>query len=319
MYSHDTPETAPVRRRIIPQPLRTEPACALITADTAQIAELEARLKRDRPLIIFPSISHFWAEPARREPWAAIVIARACAWDPRFDSYVRRRRSIALFAVSEEVYSWPETVARLRDLTELSAWLEALNAPEPAAAKEAAKRERREKAKAALNELSASWLKQSGRTVVAPGESREDVSPAASTGAVAVNDASAPVSAAPAKQKAKTRARPVQLDLASVGLQSAPSPTGKRARVDTKRESLAPRKKRSTPVRPPELLAGRSAQQEPAPPAREQRALRHKDDTRTNSTAQREFMRLAAELGLARAGELLAELRKRATRLGLSP
>src|SRR6186713_1376542 len=110
MYTDDTPETAPARRRIVPQPLRTEAPFALIAAaDASSTSELEARLKRDHPVITFPSLSHFLAEPARRA-WVAIVVARSGAWDARLDGYVRRRSCIALFGLTEESYGWPEAV-----------------------------------------------------------------------------------------------------------------------------------------------------------------------------------------------------------------
>lgn len=131
----NTPTAAPARRRIIQQPLRTEASFALIASDTAATAELAARLKRTHPLIVFPSISHFLAEPPRRDRWAAIVVARSGAWDQRLDAYVRGRSRMALFGLPEESYGWPDAVARVRDMSELEPWIEALDAPEPAPSK----------------------------------------------------------------------------------------------------------------------------------------------------------------------------------------
>ncbi|HEX6240393.1 MAG TPA: hypothetical protein VFZ61_05850, partial [Polyangiales bacterium] len=86
MLINDLSETSPRRRRIIQQPLRTEPPIALIGGDGRANPELETLLKRGHPLITFPSLSHFLAEPPHkggREGWAAIVMTRASAWDVR--------------------------------------------------------------------------------------------------------------------------------------------------------------------------------------------------------------------------------------------
>jgi hypothetical protein len=318
MYTNDKLETAPVRRRIIQQPLRAEAPFALIAVDGAQTAELEARLKRDRPLITFPSISHFLAEPARREPWEAVVIARAGAWDPRFDNQVRRRRAIALFGLAEEVYSWPEAVARLGDLTELSTWLDALNAPEPVQVKRAVKRERRAQAKAALSELSAIWSKQNARPAEARGASSEEAE-AAPASATSVKEASIPASAAPAKAKTKERTRPVQLELAaSLACESDVALARQSARVEPKPPSSAARKSKSQRPEPPELAPARTSPRQRVDESQKRAALHVHDGAPTDRAAERELMRLAAELGLVRAGELLDELSKRATRLALA-
>jgi hypothetical protein len=315
MYTDDKSVTAPVRRRIIQQPLRTEAAYALIAADPAQTGELEARLKRDRPLITFPSISHFLAEPVRREPWAAVVVARAGAWDPRFDSHVRRRRAIALFALPEEVYSWPEAVARVRDLTELSAWLESLDAPEPAAVKRVIKREQRARAKAALGDLGVRRLPQPARTVEVRGSARErDVEargsareqnvdapdapgraspPAAPASAVEPKEVTLPAPVARARAKANARTHSLQVRPASA--KGDRSLARASERVQAKSQSSAVGKKRGPPLQAPKLAGIWSSP--------------------SSQAADREFMRLAAELGLVRARELLAELRARTTRL----
>ncbi|HKO92958.1 MAG TPA: hypothetical protein VJU61_17505, partial [Polyangiaceae bacterium] len=126
MFTNDQSDTTTRRRRIIQAPLRTEPPIALIGADGRVAAELEALLKRRHALIQFPSLSHFLAAPPVRGAWAAIVMARASAWDVRLERYVGRRKQIALFAQPEEGYGWPEEVSRVRDNTEVDAWLERL-------------------------------------------------------------------------------------------------------------------------------------------------------------------------------------------------
>jgi hypothetical protein len=309
MYSHDQFEAAPTRRRIIQQPLRTEPARALIIADTAQTAELEALLKRDRPLITFPSISHFLAEPARREPWAAVVIARAGAWDPRFDGHVRGRRSIALFGSADEVYSWPEAVARVRDLAELSAWLEALDAPEPSLAKAAERRERRAQARAALDELSASRLKH-GAPPVALNAAAAAESLDAPASAVAVKAATPTSTVAPRKPRAKSSNKSAQLELA---IAEPVVPARRGARVGAKPQRGAPRDTRALGKGAPESATTHAAAKASAERPRK-RATAHRPERGTASkrAAERTLMLLAAELGLARAGALLDALRSRA-------
>jgi hypothetical protein len=310
MHSHDKPETTPTRRRIIQQPLRTEPARALISADAAQTAELEAVLKRDRALNTFPSLSHFFAE-RRREPWAAVVVARAGAWDPRFDSHVRRRGSIALFAVSEEVYGWPEAVARVRDLSELGAWLEALDAPVPTLVKAAKKRERGAQAKAAFEELSAKPLRQS-----TPAAAVDGVSPVEGANvpvsAIGAKHAARPLSAAPPKARAKPVSKSVQLALAIAEPQGDPLAAGMGPRVAAKPRGPAARKgAKRHPA--PERANARSAR-EPIGKSGKQRPPHVGRSTVSSQAAERTFMLLAAELGLIRAGALLDAL-QRAARL----
>jgi hypothetical protein len=268
MYTDDKSVTAPVRRRIIQQPLRTEAAYALIAVDPAQAGELEARLKRDRPLITFPSISHFLAEPVRREPWAAVA------------------------------------VARVRDLTELSAWLESLDAPEPAPAKRIIKREQRARARAALSDLGVRRLPQPARADAELGSGREQIAeapgapgwaspPAALASAVEAREVTLPAPVARVKAKANARTHSLQVRPASA--KGDLSLARASERVQAKPQSSAVRKKRGTPLHAPKLASTGSSP--------------------SSQAADRAFMRLAAELGLVRARELLDELRARTTRL----
>jgi hypothetical protein len=211
------------------------------------------------------------------------VVARAGAWDPRFDSHVRRRRA---------------------DLTELSAWLESLDAPEPAPVKRIIKREQRARAKAALGDLGVRWLPQPARTVAGGGSAREqnveapgapggELPPAALASAVEAHEVALPVPAARVKAKAKARTHSVQGRPASA--KGDLSLARASERVHAKPQSTAGRKKRSTPLHAPKLASTWSSP--------------------SSQAADREFMRLAAELGLVRARELLDELRARTTRL----
>jgi hypothetical protein len=278
MYEHRS-DTAPVRRRIVPQPLRTEAPFALIAGDALPTEELEERLKRGHPLITFPSLSHFLADPPRREPWAAIIVARSGAWDPRLDSYVRRRSRIALFGLTEESYGWPQAVARVRDLAELEPWLEALNAPE-STRKEPVKRSRRLHAQLALSGLTSDTTKHEARPPEAP--------PAATAPA---QDAPQPLAAAPEA-------------VAAPPASSARPPAG---------ETAAARPERT--IRKPQ--SRKNAVSRPTPPARPERRARPAAtaDAHADITTDTAFTRLAMELGLTRAYELLDKLRKRAAQL----
>jgi hypothetical protein len=285
MYTDDTPETAPARRRIVPQPLRTEAPFALIAGDTPATSELEARLKRDHPLITFPSLSHFLAEP--RRAWVAIVVARSGAWDHRLDGYVRRRGCIALFGLTEESYGWPEAVARVHDLAALEAWLQALNAPQPELIKkERPKRTPRAQLAAAASAPGARWNQESA------GEAKAASALPASAGNTLRPLAAAtplPRRAAPPVSlrgdRAKTRAGNGARALHKAG----PRKSSAENRAELHARSVA--------------LARALAREAPRP-----------DDR----AADLKFARIAAELGLSRAFELLAELRARATRLALS-
>jgi hypothetical protein len=210
---YDTmPEAAPVRRRIIQQPLRTEASFALIASDATPLGELADRLKRTHPVITFPSLSHFLAEPPRRDRWEAILVARSGAWDPRLDAYVRSRARIALFGLPEESYGWPDAVGRVRDLTELEPWLEALNAPPlPPPKKERAKRTPRTPASVAP-------AQPSGRA--------SQPAPAASTEALPPGADAARQSTAP--KRAGRKPRQVELDLPGIA-KHKPSPRAQRA------------------------------------------------------------------------------------------
>jgi hypothetical protein len=217
---------------------------------------------------------------------------------------VRRRRAIALFALPEEVYSWPEAVARVRDLTELSAWLESLDAPEPAAVKRVIKREQRARAKAALGDLGVRRLPQPARTVEVRGSAREQnvdapdapgraSPPAAPASAVEPKEVTLPAPVARARAKANARTHSLQVRPASA--KGDRSLARASERVQAKSQSSAVGKKRGPPLQAPKLAGIWSSP--------------------SSQAADREFMRLAAELGLVRARELLAELRARTTRL----
>lgn len=292
----ETPETAPKRRRIIQQPLRTERPLALIASDIKPLSALEARLKSAHPLISFPSFAHFLAEPPRREPWRAIVVARSGAWDPRLDEYVHKRGCIALYGLEEESYGWPESVARIRDLSELDAWFEQLDKPEPIQKKERAKRKQATpRVSKGLLDLTSSWLKPAIPVDVASATPPPESSPRQlSLSAVADH------AVAPSKSE-----KPVQLELNIPPERGAkrgrPKGSGAKDRQGLKVEAGR---------------AGRRPREEARPATTAQRRVqeqaRDRRRTRTDAAADVAFTRLAAELGLVRASKLLAELRARA-------
>jgi hypothetical protein len=81
-------------------------------------------------VVSFPSLAHFCTDSTRKERWAGVVIARTHAWDSRLDDYVARRAFIALYALADEGYGWPDAVRRVAGPDELSSWLELIANPD---------------------------------------------------------------------------------------------------------------------------------------------------------------------------------------------
>jgi hypothetical protein len=117
----------PVRRRIVSAPQRTALPVALIVRERGSLPSLEAMLQESRPVVVFPSLSHFCTESHRSERWGGIIVARACAWDARLDDYVMARECMALYGEAEG-YGWPEAIPRLRD-EGVAGWLAQLDVP----------------------------------------------------------------------------------------------------------------------------------------------------------------------------------------------
>jgi hypothetical protein len=116
-----------VRRRIVSAPRRTVTPLALITRDPQNVATLVEKLKLSRPVVTFPSLAHFCTDRQRSERWAGIIVGQACAWDARLDDYVLDRDCIALYG-EDEGYGWPEAVYRLRS-GDLDTWMATLDLP----------------------------------------------------------------------------------------------------------------------------------------------------------------------------------------------
>jgi hypothetical protein len=372
MLISDMSDPAPKRRRIIQQPLRTEAPVALIASDVSAVSELEARLKRDHPLITFPSLSHFLAEPPRmvgvvgREPWAFIVVARAGAWDARLDNYVRRRRSIALFGLPEEGYGWPEEIARLGQAEEIDGWLERLNAPEPPAitAKRLVKRQPRAQAKpAAGDDSTPSWLKKNSRvwealasSTTAPGASGAQPSAAATTTCApaqlelteitaaahgrrssrppAQGERTPKLRAGSAKSEKREARRIAREQKAAQRAAAREQKAAQRAtareqkaaqRATAREEKAAQRARKSAAVsaaRAKLVRASARPAPQPAHPSTELALSLARSILREGlpsaPRAEQAFARIAAEVGLLRASELLEDLNQRAALLARS-
>lgn len=299
MFINDLSDATPRRRRIIQQPLRTERPIALIGGN-GQTTELEPLLRRAHPLIPFPSLSHFLAEPPTREGWAAIVVARPSAWDAQLARYVRRRSEIALFALPEEGYGWPEEVSRLANTDEVNAWLEKLNAPEPVVVPKPAKRTPRAKPKAEPKGDLPSWLDQN-----AP------VWEAVSSGSARVSESEPE----PARSSAPPARRdPEQLELTGVA-HAAPKGARKQKRANQARAKDNPRTaghaKRAARAARTEAAGSAAPEGVSAAFVRSILAQKRPEDRRGDGA----FLEAAGELGLLRAAELLEELRDRAAGL----
>ena len=309
MFTNDQSDTSPRRRRIIQAPLRTEPPIALIGADGRVASELEALLNRRHALIQFPSLSHFLAAPPARGAWAAIVMARPSAWDVRLERYVGRRRQIALFAQPEEGYGWPEEVARIRDNTEVDAWLERLRAPEPEPvlkklAREKPARAPRQPAAPAPSPATPSWLEQDARVWDALGSSSADAE------AKAVSEPS-PAPAA----KLPSRRPPEQLALAAI---AAAAPAKAKAKTKAERKPAPVRREAASATRSTTRSRVEQAAQADAQSAQRSAALvrsvlseKRPPDVR----GELAFLQAAAEVGIVRAEELLQQLHARAATL----
>jgi len=118
------------RRRIVMLPGRVLTPVALIAREGEDRDALETRLEATRPVVSFPSLAHFCTDSSRKERWAGVVIARTHAWDSRLDEYVARRAFIALYALADEGYGWPDAVRRVAGPEDLASWLELIANPD---------------------------------------------------------------------------------------------------------------------------------------------------------------------------------------------
>jgi|GEM_PF-5977450 len=122
---------AGARRRIVALPARIEAPVALIMREAEPREALTDHLGRRR-VVSFPSLAHFCTEEQRRQPWLGIVVGYSCAWDAQLDRFVPHPSCITLYQVPEEGHGWPEGVVRLHERDQLDAWLADLAEPMPA-------------------------------------------------------------------------------------------------------------------------------------------------------------------------------------------
>jgi hypothetical protein len=273
------------RRRIVSAPQRTALPVALIVRERGTLPSLEAQLQQARPVVVFPSLSHFCTESHRSERWGGVVVARACAWDARLDDYVLHRECMALYGEAEG-YGWPESVQRLRD-DDVGTWLGQLDVPRvrlPAAKP----RKLRPAADAAPRKRSRSVFSLWGAT--SPAEGSE---PSAATSEI--------------KSTPRVEAKPAQALIA----------TGKRraAKVSTQQTLSFV----ETAAAKPGRAQGRARREPVSLPQADLRALAHAAAKRTPQQAslgkEERLARMGIEIGLNRAYELLTKLRARARKL----
>jgi hypothetical protein len=278
------------RRRIVSAPQRTALPVALIVRERGTLPSLEAQLQQARPVVVFPSLSHFCTESHRSERWGGIVIARACAWDARLDDYVLHRECMALYGEAEDGYGWPESVQRLRD-DGVAGWLGQLDVPrvrlppaKPRRVRPAGEAAPRKKSRAVFS----LWKPAQPVSIAEPAE------PAAHQ----------PV-AAPSSESGKRRAAKVEL--------------GARARGRVSTQQTLPFVETRAVVEKPAARRPRGGRTSVQLSKEERRALAHAAGVRAPqqvSFGQEERLaRMGIEIGLTRAYELLDKLRARAREL----
>jgi hypothetical protein len=283
------------RRRIVSAPQRTALPVALIVRERGSLPTLEAQLQQTRPVVFFPSLSHFCTESHRSERWGGIVIARACAWDARLDDYVLHRECMALYGEAEDGYGWPESVQRLRD-DGVSGWLGQLDVPrvrlppaKPRRVRPAGEASPRKKSRTVFS----LWKPAQAVSVSEPA-----AQPAASHSA-----------AVPAPEPGKRRT-------------SRSAELGSRAQARAATQQTLPFVETRAVVEKSAVGSGRAASarrprgERPALPKEELRALAHAAGLRApqqvSSRQEERLARMGIEIGLTRAYELLDKLRARA-------
>lgn len=309
----------PVRRRIVSAPQRKVAPIALILRERGSLPALEEKLHAARPVVVFPSLSHFCTESHRSERWAGIVVARACAWDARLDDYVADRSLIALYEDAEG-YGWPEAVHRLRadNLEGIDGWLAELDTPRIPVARPKPKRvERSGTARTRRPRVVFSLWGDESKNVVNLGGSSAQSSNASS------------VKAGPVNGTAQSSARPESGNAASAqASEGASTSTQARARTREKAEKASrvhkPRAVQQTlpfDDQADEARRARAALRDriidDLKKARDKKAARAGTRGRAQehaafSRAEEAIARMAVEIGLLRASELLSELRQRA-------
>ncbi len=281
-FEQSTEVAAGARRRIVALPVRIEAPVALIMRDAEQREQLAEQLGRRR-VVSFPSLAHFCTDEQRRQPWVGIIVGYSCAWDAQLDRYIAHRSCISLFLGEEqEGYGWPDAVSRIADRTQLDAWLADLLEPMPAwkrALEEAKnkKKERKPRGRPARVQLSLPMLDTQDL-----GSPKQSARPQPSEKTKAVSLPKAPK----APKQSKTRVAQPKKAVVRSEVQKGKKKTQSVARG--KQEAL----RYEAPARPVVRLS-----------AREIEAA-----SRAGAHLSRDLSRLALELGLVRARELLQGL-----------
>ncbi len=322
----------PARRRVVRVPTRAILPIAVIAHEGEERDGLEAHLERARPVVTFPSLSHFVSDSARRERWAGIVIARTHAWDAQLDGYVPRRAFLALYRLADEGYGWPDAVKRLSTPEELDAWLALLDSPElPAEDKPRVVKPKRVNANSsragvrsprfALAPTATVVADESKGALVPSGTSAREPGPAQVAAADGQGMAGPAHGSSPAIARSSERPRTGSAsEGAHARTQRAPSSMPKASQMDASSgERRSGTGARGTRVRGESGLArgipaaGRLAAQHIASRASaEARAGARHVSVAARTQGERELCALALEIGLARATELLALVRSRA-------
>jgi hypothetical protein len=294
------------RRRIVVAQKPAEKPIALISRDTSVSDAFEEQLGRSRTVVVFPSLTHFCSDSSRMV-WGGVVVARSCGWDERLLSFVPSTTCIAFWRLAEEGYGWPASVRRLDTQEDVRGWLEdiakplAFQLPRQKRGEAAAKRSnvRQKPSKPQLKfELA------TARGVVAEASPRARVqetplqmefnglSEKHAEQKLAEESAFTPVRSSVRPTAARATEKPARGKTPSVAPVQAAAPARRRGRPPIDRSAQsgslfveAPRVSSASVLRMPSNLP---------------------------QFDERGFMKLAAELGLARARDLLDELRVRA-------
>ncbi|MFT3924785.1 MAG: hypothetical protein QM778_19785 [Myxococcales bacterium] len=283
---------AGARRRIVALPARIEAPVALIMREAEQREALTDHLGRRR-VVSFPSLAHFCTDEQRRQPWLGIVVGYSCAWDAQLVRFVPHPSCITLYQVPEEGHGWPEDVVRIGELDRLDAWLLDLAEPIPGwkkALEEARKKPRKPKPR-----------------VVVP----RVVTPRIEAARVEGAQLSLPMAAAVAPAPSVAE----QIGSFSHRAKGATGAT-RTPKVITKRIVREPAPTR--PARARGAAPARTKMLASAAPASTRRphiTLSAKDlaaASRAGAHLPKELVRLASEIGFARAQELLSGLQQNA-------
>jgi len=312
---------APARRRIVVAQKPSEKPIAFISREPEQADAFEEHLGRVRNVVVFPSLTHFCTDPSRAA-WGGVVIARSCGWDARLLGFVPSPSCIAFWGAAEEGYGWPASIRKLDTQDDVRQWVDELARPLPFQLPRASKRSAAGEKRGPVRRAAKPQLKfelATARGVVddSPVQMELDGLPARRIEPLALNG-NGLASVLPPRSRAEGRpsTRPGTQPVARASERPAtdasnqkPARAGARAKAASE-QTLAG----AVPVarrrgRPP------AADKQPssANPFTERRLMLADVVTSSRSAGdERDFMKIAAELGLARAAALLGELRARA-------